>query len=45
MMLRCRFQPSFAAMCKRTSANMCLYAFVDTPGHAYVSICKVQGLG
>ncbi|KXZ55086.1 hypothetical protein GPECTOR_3g241 [Gonium pectorale] len=44
MVLACRNAPSFASVCKRTAQNLCLYAFVDTPGHKYVSVCRTQGL-
>ncbi|PNH08253.1 hypothetical protein TSOC_005252 [Tetrabaena socialis] len=44
MLLRCAAAPTFGEMCKRSQAGMCLFAFVDTPGHEYVSICRTQGV-
>ncbi|KAG2498796.1 hypothetical protein HYH03_002990, partial [Edaphochlamys debaryana] len=35
---------SFATTCKRSAEGMCLWAFVDTPGHQFVSVCRAEGL-
>jgi hypothetical protein len=44
MLRRCAAFSSFAKQCKRSAANLCLFAFVDTPGHRFVSACRVSGL-
>lgn len=41
---RCTAVPTVRRLCKRAADGMCLYAFVDTPGHNYVTVCRAQGL-
>ncbi|GIL48253.1 hypothetical protein Vafri_4906 [Volvox africanus] len=44
MITKCASVGSFSNLCKRASDGMCLFSFVDTPGHRFVTVCKVQGL-
>ncbi|EFJ46682.1 hypothetical protein VOLCADRAFT_92890 [Volvox carteri f. nagariensis] len=44
MMAKCNQLGSFRNVCKRSDYGMCLYSFVDTPGHRFVTNCRTQGL-
>ncbi|GLC52313.1 hypothetical protein PLESTB_000607900 [Pleodorina starrii] len=35
---------SLADICKRTADDLCLFSFVDTPQHRFVSVCRAQNL-
>ncbi|EFJ46681.1 hypothetical protein VOLCADRAFT_105429 [Volvox carteri f. nagariensis] len=44
LITKCAALGSFSNVCKDTSEGNCVFAFVDTPGHRFVTICKAQGL-
>ncbi|GLC52312.1 hypothetical protein PLESTB_000607800 [Pleodorina starrii] len=41
---KCAPLGSFRNVCKRAAEGNCLFSFVDTPGHRFVTNCRAQGL-
>ncbi|GIL96562.1 hypothetical protein Vretimale_2365 [Volvox reticuliferus] len=44
LLTKCGAMGSFSRVCRGTAEGMCLFAFVDTPGHRFATVCKAQGL-
>ncbi|GIL48274.1 hypothetical protein Vafri_4906 [Volvox africanus] len=45
LLTKCGAMGSFSRVCRRTAEGLCLFAFVDTPGHRFATVCKAEGFG